>query len=164
MQSSIAEISELVKAKQHRIVGISGVPGAGKSTLAKKLAELIPNCKSLSMDGFHIYRKDLSPEGLKRRGAPFTFDYAKFREKMLQIKKQEPTKFPIFNHEEKDPVEDAVQVEADTPCIIVEGLYIFDPGLEIDEVWDLRVWVEIEEQEATQRVIEYEFGNVGGMW
>lgn len=163
MQNSITEISELIKAKQHRIVGISGVPGAGKSTLAKKLQELIPDCKSLSMDGFHIYRKDLSPEGVKRRGAPFTFDYSKFREKMLCVKKQEPVKFPIFNHEEKDPVEGMVEVEPDTPCIIVEGLYVFDPELGMDEVWDLRIWVEVEGQEATNRVIEYTLGNVGGM-
>ena len=30
------------------------------------------------MDGYHLYRKDLSQDGMKRRGAPFTFNSEKF--------------------------------------------------------------------------------------
>ena len=32
------------------------------------------------MDGYHIYRKDLSEEGILKRGAPFTFDKDKLKE------------------------------------------------------------------------------------
>ncbi len=31
------------------------------------------------MDGYHLYRKDLDEEGIRRRGAPFTFDFPKFK-------------------------------------------------------------------------------------
>ena len=34
------------------------------------------------MDGFHIFRKFLDEEGMRRRGAPFTFDLNKFALKM----------------------------------------------------------------------------------
>ena len=30
------------------------------------------------MDGFHLYRKDLTLEGVRFRGAPFTFDLPRF--------------------------------------------------------------------------------------
>lgn len=40
------------------------------------------------MDGFHLYRKDLDEEGLRRRGAPWTFDLQGFRGKVLLLKGQ----------------------------------------------------------------------------
>jgi pantothenate kinase len=38
------------------------------------------------MDGYHLYRKDLDENGLKRRGAPFTFDNEKFKKDLLSLK------------------------------------------------------------------------------
>ena len=76
---SLEEIASQIKSEKLRIIGVSGVPGAGKTTIAEKLQHLIPDSIRLSMDGFHIYRKDLNEEGIKRRGAPFTFDYHKFK-------------------------------------------------------------------------------------
>ena len=101
---SVEEITKTIREQKYRLIGVSGVPGAGKSTLAKKLSTNLNESVSLSMDGFHIYRKFLSEEGIKRRGAPFTFDYDKFKMKMISIYEKKETKFPIFNHEENDPV------------------------------------------------------------
>ena len=72
---SFDKIVESIEKKNLRIIGISGVPGAGKSTIASQLSNCLPKSVCLSMDGFHIYRKNLSEEGIKKRGAPFTFDF-----------------------------------------------------------------------------------------
>jgi len=40
------------------------------------------------MDGYHKYRKDLDAEGIKRRGAPFTFDVERFRHDILTLRVQ----------------------------------------------------------------------------
>lgn len=56
------------------LIGICGIPGSGKTTIGKKIEEKLKNCVLLGMDGFHIARKNLDEEGIKRRGAAFTFD------------------------------------------------------------------------------------------
>lgn len=38
------------------------------------------------MDGYHIYRKDLTEEGLKKRGAMWTFDMEKFKKDVMRLK------------------------------------------------------------------------------
>ena len=38
------------------------------------------------MDGFHLYRKDLDEHGTKYRGAPYTFDLEKFKDKIKEVK------------------------------------------------------------------------------
>ena len=38
------------------------------------------------MDGYHLYRKDLNEEGIKYRGAVFTFDLQSFKKKIQEIK------------------------------------------------------------------------------
>lgn len=52
------------------------------------------------MDGYHLYRKDLNQEGIRYRGAAFTFDLKKFAEKIHQVKKRKefPIYFPSFDH------------------------------------------------------------------
>lgn len=62
------------------IVGIAGAPGAGKSTLAQKLADYLTDVLNihsayLPMDGFHFSNEVLRQKQLlDRKGAPETFD------------------------------------------------------------------------------------------
>ncbi|KAG5921607.1 hypothetical protein E4U61_006545 [Claviceps capensis] len=85
-----------VEARLGAMIGIAGIPGSGKTTLAETLVEdlnrrakhdLVPNefpfyaspAISIPMDGFHLPRLVLSAmsdptEAHARRGAPFTFD------------------------------------------------------------------------------------------
>jgi pantothenate kinase len=58
------------------------------------------------MDGYHIYRKDLDEDGLKFRGAPFTFNKDKFKQDLQKLKKTNEGSFPSFEHSIKDPIED----------------------------------------------------------
>lgn len=38
------------------------------------------------MDGYHIYHKDLTEEGKLRRGAPFTFDFVRFKNDLVGLR------------------------------------------------------------------------------
>ena len=47
---------------------------------------MLQNSIAIPMDGFHLYRKDLDEKGTKYRGAPYTFDLLKFKEKVKQLR------------------------------------------------------------------------------
>ena len=58
------------------------------------------------MDGYHLYRKELNSEQTKRRGAPDTFNKAKFKEDLIKcIKNEFEYCFPSFDHSVQDPIE-----------------------------------------------------------
>ena len=60
------------------IVAIAGPPGAGKSTIAEELRNLLPEGSAaiVPMDGFHYDDAVLTAKGLRqRKGAPETFDF-----------------------------------------------------------------------------------------
>lgn len=105
------------------------------------------------MDGFHLYRKDLTSEGVRFRGAAFTFDLQKFKAKVKQLSTKQgfPFLFPSFDHAAKDPVEDTILVREEVKHVIVEGLYLFDKALELD-CWDFKIWMECDIDIATERV------------
>jgi hypothetical protein len=61
-----------------RILGITGAPGAGKSTVARQLVDALGGAAVLvGMDGYHLAQPELQRLGrAERKGAPDTFDAA----------------------------------------------------------------------------------------
>lgn len=121
------------------LISISGIPGSGKTTLATKLADLLNSQVSektpwfktvaISMDGYHLRRAQLDAEGLRRRGAPHTFDADGVvalveRLRMSTYRPMPDITAPSFDHAIKDPVEDDVLISRSTNIIILEGNYL----------------------------------------
>jgi len=136
------------------IVGVAGIPGSGKSTLAARLAEALPDAAVLPMDGYHLRRDQLDEEGKRRRGAPWTFDAARFRQDLLQLRAAGEGVFPSFDHAVKDPVEGAIQVTSCTQWVIVEGLYLLLRDWNLWEVFDLTLFLDCDVDTAMRRVAE----------
>lgn len=88
------------------------------------------------MDGYHIYRKDLNEEGMKRRGAPFTFDFVRLRKDLIKLRETGEGVFPAFDHAVKDPEENAIIVTKNDKVIIIEGLYLFLKELDLTGIFD----------------------------
>src|SRR5260370_14275176 len=81
--SSLKELSARARhmaTQGRRILGITGAPGAGKSTLAAAIiAELDGEAVDVPMDGFHLANIELDRLGRRgRKGAPDTFDAAAY--------------------------------------------------------------------------------------
>ena len=93
------------------------------------------------MDGYHLYRKDLDEEGMRRRGAPFTFDAKKFKQDLENLKQTGEGSFPSFDHELKDPTEDAIEIKKEDKLIIVEGLYLFTSAWGLLDLFDVRIFL-----------------------
>lgn len=140
----------LTVAGGRRMLGITGTPGAGKSTLcAALLDELGRNAVLVGMDGFHFASSELARLGrADRKGAPDTFDVDGYVALLSRLRRPgpDPIYAPVFNRGIEEPIGSAVQVAADVPLVITEGNYLL---LDVhgwgavrnclDEVWFLDV-------------------------
>lgn len=124
----------LLDRKKRSLFGIAGAPGAGKSTLAARIAAQFPDDVAIvPMDGFHLANAELDRLGRKgRKGAPDTFDVAGFIALLHRLKKP-PTDgivyAPRFERAIEEPIAGATPVLASTPLIVVEGNYLLLDGL-----------------------------------
>ena len=130
------------------ILGITGPPAAGKSTLAGQLlAELAPHASLVPLDGFHLAHHVLEKLGtVHRKGAPDTFDAAGYVALLRRLRDPaEGTVYaPEFRREIEDSVANAIRVPPDVRLVITEGNYLLVrsgrwaelAGL-LDEVWYL---------------------------
>jgi len=166
IKSHISHIENFEKDKNKKIViGISGIPGSGKSSFAAFLKSQLNSIQNLStkvipLDGFHKYRRELNEEQIKFRGRIDTFDLESFEKKLKELrelKKEGEAKdvyFPSFVHELKDPKENDIKIEHSDNIIIIEGLYLFVNGLNIDldKFFDLKIFLESDLDKAMERV------------
>lgn len=134
------------------LISVAGVPGAGKTTFANKMAmelsKQVAPTMVLSQDGFHLYRSELqampnAEEAIRRRGAPFTFNAKAFVSLVSQLKdKSNTVKAPSFDHKVKDPIEDDIVIDPSVDIVIIEGNYTSlkdkswaDLSLFVDDTW-----------------------------
>jgi len=134
------------------LVGLAGVPGSGKTTLCHALKARRPEAAVISMDGYHLPRSRLDAEGLRRRGALPTFDGAAFQADLESLRRTRRGVFPGFDHAEKDPKPGAVRVTPDVPLVIVEGIYVLMRDWRAESLFDLRVFLDCELDEAVDRL------------
>ncbi|CAK85561.1 unnamed protein product (macronuclear) [Paramecium tetraurelia] len=130
------------KEDKQIIIAIAGVPGSGKTYFCKNVICLqYPDAKVIPMDGYHIYRKDLNEEGIKRRGAAFTFDYQRFKADLTNLRETGTGSFPDFQHSIKDPVENAIHITKEDKIIVVEGLYLFLKEWDLKHLFDQKFFI-----------------------
>ena len=145
-------IERAVRARGAELIALAGVPGSGKSTVAETLRTRWPRAVVLPMDGYHLPRRLLDAEGMRRRGAPHTFDPERLRADLLRLKAIGAGEFPEFDHAEGDPREAAIQIDADARPIFVEGLYVLLATWRLEAFFDLRVFLDCPLDVAMRRV------------
>lgn len=138
-----------VPGRRH-LLGVTGAPGAGKSTLAHALVGALGGAAVLvPMDGFHLAQAELARLGsANRKGAPDTFDAAGFVALLHRLRETdgEVVYAPHFDRAIEEAVAGAVPVEPDVPLVVVEGNYLLhDDGVWahvadlLDECWYVEV-------------------------
>jgi pantothenate kinase len=131
------------------VLGLTGAPGAGKSTLGAALvAALGPDVAVLvPMDGYHYANVVLEALGRRdRKGAQDTFDAGGYVSLLRRLRsgEEEVVHAPEFRREIEEPVGSALPVPRDVPLVVTEGNYLLlreGPwaaleGL-VDETWYL---------------------------
>lgn len=144
----MARASALALRGDRRILGIAGPPGAGKSTLAARLAEALgpQTAVVVPMDGFHLAQTELARLGLAdRKGAPDTFDAAGYVCLLRRLRASDATVYaPAFDRSLEEPIAGSLPVAPAVPLVITEGNYLLHDAGEwaavrplLDEVWYL---------------------------
>ncbi len=124
---SLDVVVDLVAALPGRpLIGITGSPGAGKSTIAAALLERFgTDAALLPMDGYHLPQAELRRLGRRdRMGAPDTFDVDAFVQALAAVRRGGDVLARGFDRTIEEPVDDAVAVPASARVVIVEGNYL----------------------------------------
>jgi pantothenate kinase len=156
----IERAEQLAARGGRRILGITGAPGAGKSTIAEAVvAALGDRARLVGMDGFHLAQHELERLGrAARKGAVDTFDAAGYVALLERLRRNaEPVVYaPEFRREIEEPIACAVPVPQAVPLVVTEGNYLLTTegawaGVRplLDDAW----YVELDEAVRLERLI-----------
>jgi len=164
VDATIAQLVERARALastgHRRVLGITGTPGAGKSTVCAELqAALGSDAVLVGMDGFHLANAELIRLGRReRKGAPDTFDVSGYVALLGRLRAQTDGVIyaPSFDRGLEESIGSAIAVDARVPLVITEGNYLLHDeadwqhvAAELDESW----FLEIEADERRARLI-----------
>ncbi len=141
----------LVGDRRRAVLGVTGAPGAGKTTLVEALlAGVAARCGEewvahLPMDGFHLADVQLDRLGARdRKGAEHTFDgegYASTLERVV-AQPHQWIYVPGFERTLEQPLAAALVIPPAARLVITEGNYLLLPSPPwtdaracLDEVW-----------------------------
>jgi pantothenate kinase len=139
-----------------RLLGITGAPGAGKSTVAAALGlPIVP------MDGFHYADRELERRGLRdRKGTPQTFDAEGYAALLARVRVGEAVA-PVFERDLEQPLAGALWVPP-TGTVVTEGNYLLldEPRWhavrdQLDAVWHLHVADDVRRARHVARHVEF---------
>lgn len=155
----------LPRGGRRAVLGITGAPGAGKSTLAGQLVRELngtgePWAAYVPMDGFHLADAELDRLGRRdRKGAPDTFDAAGYAALLRRLREEtdgETVYAPGFERVLEQPIAGSVPVPPSARLVVTEGNYLLlETGAwarvryRLDEVW----FCEPDEEERIRRLV-----------
>lgn len=167
VDEAIERARALASRGRRTLLGITGAPGGGKSTLAQAVAdELGGRAVLVGMDGFHLAQAELVRLGRRdRMGALDTFDGAGYVAllRRLRAASEDVVYAPEFRRSIEEPIAGAVAVRSDVPLVITEGNYLLvdqGPWAEVRSLLDEAWYVVQDEETRLRRLIarHVEFG------
>jgi len=124
----VARARELTTGPR-RILGLTGAPAAGKSTVARALVDELGQdaARLVGMDGFHLANAELLRQGIHdRKGAPHTFDVGGYVQLLRRLRSadEDMVYAPEFDRGLEESIGASVAVPATVPLVVTEGNYL----------------------------------------
>lgn len=149
----------LIAPGRRSVLGLCGPPGAGKSTLAARLAEALGELAVVvPVDGFHLHDDELARLGrADRKGAPDTFDVAGYVSLLQRLRTPGVVYAPDFDRDRELALAGAIPVLPEHRLVVTEGNYLLldEPGWRdvpplLDECW----YVDVDDAARVQRLVD----------
>lgn len=141
-----AQAAELIPRRGRAVLGLADPPGAGKSTLARRLvAELGEAAAYVPLDGFHLSNAQLDRLGLRsRKGSEPSFDVWGYVALLRRLRQEtaEEVYVPDFDRVLDEPVAARHRVAPGARLVVTEGNYLAldAPGWREARALMARVW------------------------
>lgn len=167
LSALVDRVVSLLDGPGRTLLGVTGAPGAGKSTLTETLmshlrAETGPDAVGhLPMDGFHLADAQLDRLGRRdRKGAPDTFDVDGYVAALrrLHVEPDRTLFAPGFERDLEQPIAAAIAIPPSARLVVTEGNYLLlpDGGWErvrplLTEVWHVEVDDDVRRERLVRR-------------
>lgn len=157
----------LVRPGARALLGITGAPGAGKTTLADALVSRLRArgvaIAHVPMDGFHLADVTLAGQGLlAQKGAIETFDRDGYLAVLRRLRAEldHDVYAPNFERTLEQPIAGAITVPPETVLVVTEGNYLLDPSWAeirraLDEVWFVDLADDVRRERLVTRHVEF---------
>ena len=162
-QAELLEFAVGIHAAERRgLIGLTGLPGSGKSYLAARLTRsLRPSPPVVPMDGFHLAQAVIDAKGLTdRKGSPETFDAWGFVDLVTRLASPVDDAVvyaPKFDRSIEEPIAGAIPVGPADGLVIVEGNYLLldeSPWTQIRPTLDLCAYLEVDDATRIRRLVD----------
>lgn len=163
----LAEIStplaHVIRSSGSRVIGIAGVPGAGKSTIASQVAGVLRERGhdpfTISLDDYYLSKAERAARGIAQRGPPGTHDVHGLLDALDRIGANErPITVKRFSHELDEQIEPMTLDDPPTH-VLLEGWVLGHRedgyGAILDRL-DLLVFLDVDDATAKRRRYERE--------
>ena len=147
-------------------VAVDGVDGAGKTTFADELAQILASSQRqiirASVDGFHNPRHVRYARGRHSPAGFFddSYNYVNFKAMLLEPLSSGGNRryrTAAFDHHNDAPVDQPEQMASDNAILIVDGIFLHRP--ELRESWDFSIFLHVDFEVSIPRGAQRDHGD-----